>query len=223
MRAARWGLQILAAIFVAATPGVAQTEGDAGIFPFVKGTAWTYAGTVRWTSDRNHVRSSNVRWSSEVVDAFVAGDVSAALLKGGVWDLAWWSPQVQRGSYVILRMGTRFYVASDDAKTIFAAAKKSGRKALPANVERAPWFSTPLIQGRLFRPSDVAPRDDTRYGWLVETATPRGYGLSYRTLPDEEHLTLVPGIGITSFTYLHHGTVAEAHVHLIGYHRGGSK
>jgi hypothetical protein len=74
------------------------------------------------------------------------------------------------------------------------------------------------------------------YGWWVESAGPvtlnvagasstkrRAYVLSFRSLPDEETITLIPSIGITSFAYLHHGTVAEADVHLIAYHRGNVK
>jgi len=225
-----WG--VLVAIVVAAAAGTAPAGEDGAVFPFVTGTTWTYAGTVKWTPEGNHPRSGTVRWTSEVADAFDHGDVAAALLKGGVWDLAWWSPEAQAGSYVVLRVRTRYYLIYDNANAIFAAVEESGRRALPSDLEQEPWFDAPLKPGRLLRPREVAPRNDTRYGWLIanaapvnvgltgmKTATRSAYVLTYLTLPDEEALTLVPGVGITSFAYVHHGTIAEANVHLVEYHR----
>jgi hypothetical protein len=235
MKVAQLALGVLVAVVLAAATATAPAVGDRAVFPFVKGTTWTYAGTVKWTNDRNQRRSGTVRWTSEVVDAFDDGDVAAALLKGGVWDLAWWEPGARAGSYVLLRVGTRYYRVCRDPETVFFALKGSGRKALPPNLGEKPWFEAPLKPGRLYRPKDVAPRDDTMYGWLIASTSPvnvavtgmesarSAYVLSYRTLPDEETLTLVPGVGITSFAYVHHGTIAEADVHLVAYHRGGPK
>lgn len=222
MTGARWLISgLLAVVFAASAGAVAGGDGDA-VFPFVKGTTWAYAAKVKWTDDRTP-RSTAVCWSSEVVDAFDHGDVAGALLEGGVWDLAWWSPDARPDSYVLLRVDSRYYIVRDDAKNVFAAAKRWGREGLAGVLEPIPWFGTPLKAGELFRPSDAAPREDTKYGWLVERATRAGYVLSYSTLPDEERMTLVPGVGITSYAYLHHGTVAEADVRLVGYHRGDRK
>ena len=41
------------------------------------------------------------------------------------------------------------------------------------------------------------------------------YLLTFMTNPDTEMITLVPGLGILSFWYQHHGTVAEASVKLL--------
>jgi hypothetical protein len=236
MAGARWALWVLVAICFAARSDAAPTGGDAAVFPFVTGTTWTYAGTVKWTDDRNQQRSGDVRWNSEVVDAFDAGDVAAALLHGAVWDLAWWSPDAHAATYALLRVGTRYYLVRRDAKMTFAAVKASGRKALPADLEQALWFEAPLRVGQVYRPRDDPPRDDMRDGWWIESVAPvkldlagmtratrPSYVLSYATLPDEERITLVPGVGITSFAYLHHGTTAEADVHLVSYHRGDVK
>ncbi len=59
-----------------------------------------------------------------------------------------------------------------------------------------------------------------RYSWLVESAFPfdlatvkgagqgkvTGYRLVYHTNPDSQTLDFVPGLGVTRFTYEHHGT-----------------
>jgi len=222
MAIARSMVWVLVAVVLAAVTGTAPAGEDGVVFPFVAGTTWTYAGTVKWTPpDHGRPRSGSVRWTSEVADAFDDGDVAGALLDGGVWDLAWSSPEVHAARYAVLRVRTRYYLIYDDARATFAAVKASGRKALPPNLEQEAWFDAPLTPGRLLRPNDVAPRVDTRYGWSIAKTARSAYALTYLTLPDEEKLTLVPGVGITSFAYVHHGTIAEANVHLIAYHRGG--
>ena len=243
MIAVRWVFGVLVALFVAAgsvTPAGRAAERGAMVFPFVKGTAWTYAGTLRWTvMNSNHVRTSRVRWTSEVVDAFDHGQIAGALLRGGVWDTAWWSPGQQPGSYLVLRAGARYYLVCYDAhmaRETFRSLKASRRTTLPASAQNDPWFSVPLNAGQVDRAPNYGGRDDTWYSWVVERVVPAqapvpgvphaphpGYLMMYRTLPDEETVTLVPGIGITAFTYLHHGTVAEAHLHLIAYRLGSGR
>ncbi|HTD38063.1 MAG TPA: hypothetical protein VK669_11150 [Candidatus Limnocylindrales bacterium] len=237
MRIARWVLSVTVAVLLAVGHVTATARRGGAVFPFVAGTSWTYAGTVKWTDDRNRPRNRDVRWSSEVVEAFDHDDVAGALLRGGVWDLAWWSPQARHGTYAVVRVGTRFYLLHDHAaKSAFASLKASGLDARPADLEYSRWFDAPLEKGELHRPPDRLPRDDSMYGWWIESAEPvaldvpglasatrTSYRLSYLTLPDEQHLTFVPGVGITSFVYVHHGTVAEAHVHLVAYRPGRAK
>lgn len=240
MIAVRSVFGVLVALFLAAraiTPDGYAAGREAAVFPFVKGATWTYAGTLRWTViNSNHVRTSRVRWTSEVVDAFDYGDVAGALLRGAVWDTAWWSPGQQPGSYLVLREGARYFLVGYDAhvaRETFRSLKSSRRTTLPPSAKTEPWFSRPLTVGQVNHAADLVPRADTWYGWVVERVVPApapvpgmphaqrpGYRMTYRTLPDEETITLVPGIGITEFTYLHHGTVAEAHLHLIAYRPG---
>ncbi len=235
MTGARCALGILAAVLFVARTGAAEARGDATVVPFVKGTSWTYAGTVRWTDAASAIHSDHVRWVSEVVDAFDHGDVGGALLCGGVWDLPSWSREKRRGDYALVRVATRYYLVWGDARTTFAALKKSGAGALTKTFTQQPWFDTPLKKGNVARAPDMGRRDDTAYGWWVESAAPvrsnvpgttsvtrRGYLLSFITLASGEHMTLVPGIGITSYAYVHHGTIAEAHLRLIAFRRGTS-
>ena len=46
------------------------------------------------------------------------------------------------------------------------------------------------------------------------------YQLIFRTNPDHEIMTLVPGVGITAWEYAHHGTTAEANLRLIEFRTG---
>jgi len=230
---ARWAFRVLIAIALAASPRGVSAGDDAAVIPFVIGTAWTYQALLKWTDPPNTLRRSEVRWTSTVIDAFDHGDVAGALLQGGVWDLAWWSSDARPGSYEVLRVGTRYYLLRDVSKTAFAAVKSGGRKALPADLDQHVWFDVPLTKDRVLRPRDMGRRDDTSYGWWIDSVDParldvaglrdrtrRAYRLAYVTLASEHYVTVVPGIGVTAFTYVHHGTLAEAYAHLIAYRRG---
>jgi hypothetical protein len=46
------------------------------------------------------------------------------------------------------------------------------------------------------------------------------YQLVYRTLPDHQIIEFAPNIGITRYTYVHHGTVSETDLKLIEFHLG---
>ena len=46
------------------------------------------------------------------------------------------------------------------------------------------------------------------------------FGLGYRTNPDDSEMQLVPDVGIISFGYHHHGTVAETELKLVEFHSG---
>jgi hypothetical protein len=219
---ARRALRLLPALVLAAAtaaaPGAASPSRT--MFPFVKGAAWTYAATLRYTVvNSNHVKTANVCWRSEVVDAFDRGDAAGALLKGFVFDLPWWSPRKPPGDYAVVRLGPAYYVFHDDAKKGFAAVRLGGRAGLPVQAEETPWFQLPLRKGAVLRSRErTLLHDDTRYGWLVESVSPNR--LSFLSLSGQETMTLSPGIGITSYTYVHNGTVAEAHVHLVSFRPG---
>jgi hypothetical protein len=47
------------------------------------------------------------------------------------------------------------------------------------------------------------------------TQTHAVYQLTYRTGPDEQTMDFIPGIGLTTFIYVHHGTISEAHLKLV--------
>ena len=233
---ARCVFRAVVAIVLAASPCAVSAGDDAEVIPFVTGTVWTYQALLKWTDTSNTLRRSEVRWTSTVTDAFDHGDVAGALLQGGVEDLFSWSGAPRPGSYEVLRVGTRYFELSDVSKTTFAALKAAGRKALPADLDQHVWFDAPLTRGRVLRPRDMGPRDDTNYGWWIESVGParldvpalrdparQAFRLTYDTLASELHETVVPGIGVTAFTYVHHGTLAEAYAHLIAYRRGRAR
>ncbi len=81
-----------------------------------------------------------------------------------------------------------------------------------------------------------ADRTDNMYCWFVENihAVPASseiannkvpdktsaYTISFRTCPDEQVKTFIPGIGFIDSKYRHHGTVCDTDERLVEFHRG---
>ena len=223
----------LALILAVATAASAQSHSP--VFPITKGTTWTYSARVKW--DRTGAQPAGVRtltWTSAVVDSFENGDVSAALLHGGPWDLAWYYPQQTKpDDYLVIHAGDAYYLVQDDARANFARLKKATAADIAENYADDLWFRVPLQIGDNY----CAPSQEQTapfYCWSVEKVTnthslrvagfsPKStteYFLAFLTNPDTTTLTLVPGAGIVSYYYQHHGTIAEASVKLVRFRPG---
>jgi len=225
---------VLAAQLLATLCLVAQNE---PIFPTEKGTYWIYEGTVEWTHvNSNKTSSEKLRWKMEVVETVERAGVTATLFKGDPSDLAWYSPETTRGDWLLVQAGNRFYLLNDHrAWQLLQALKglsasEDARRLLD---EQDIWFVLPLKPGKKFCEPEQEQREDTFYCWFVEkealvhltnvkgvpSAGYREYKLAFRTNPDHQFVGLVPGIGVSSYDYSHHGSVAEAHVRLVEFGR----
>lgn len=194
-----------------------------------EGTTWTYSARVKW--DKSGNRSGGVRtltWTSTIVDSFEHGDVSAALLHGGPWDLAFYSPGAKPDDYLIIRAADAYFLVQDDARAKFADLKTATSTEVAEQFANDLWFRTPLE----INDNYCAPEQEKTapfYCWSVEKVTtthslrisgfrPKQateYFLTFMTNPDTTMLTLVPGAGIVTYDYEHHGTIAEASVKLL--------
>jgi hypothetical protein len=79
-------------------------------------------------------------------------------------------------------------------------------------------------------------RDDGEYCWVTGPARAASltgvkgiqpekrvaYRLEYRTNPDDMEFDFVPGIGMVTYEYHHHGTTADTELHLIEFHDGSA-
>jgi len=79
-------------------------------------------------------------------------------------------------------------------------------------------------------------RTDGRYCWLtgsphpavlthvkgLAAATRMAYEVEYDSNPDDTEFEFVDGVGITSYAYHHHGSVADTEVHLVEFHPDNS-
>ena len=209
----------------------------ADFFPLAKGTYWVYDASLDWTvvnTQPAQIRHSHLRWKMEVVDAFSRGDMFVAILRGGPWDLSSYEPGEEHGRYVIVRAGSFFYLLPDPpAEMVQKLRVATGFLSVRDDVADWIWFRVPLHKGDQFKGRDYpSDRNDGKYCSVVEHVRRRrlqgikgvgvstdvtSYDLAYRTLPDHEIAEIVPGIGIIAWRYSHHGTVAEANLHLVAF------
>ena len=204
------------------------------VIPMLKGTTWTYSARVKWAGTGKQpdgVRT--LTWTSTIVDSFEHGDVSAALLHGGPWDLAFYSPGAKPDDYLIVRAADAYYLVQDDARAKFTDLKTATAADIAEQFAADLWFRTPLeINDTYCAPGQE--KTSPFYCWSVEKVTtthslritgfrPKAateYFLTFMTNPDTTMLTLVPGAGIVTYDYEHHGTVAEASVKLLSIRAG---
>lgn len=200
------------------------------VIPMAKGTTWSYSARVKWDAQGKQASGTKtLRWTSTVADSFKNGEVEAALLHGGPWDLAWYSPAAKPKDYLIVRSGDVYYLVQDDARTVFSDLKSGAITDPDTNFAGDIWFRLPLQVADDFCAPDQE-KNAPFYCWSVQkittthslripglrsAASQTEYVLSFLTNPDTTMVTLVPGAGIVSFYYEHHGTVAEASVKLM--------
>ena len=232
---------LLAAVFGLTTNVFADSKRP-NYFPLEKGTYWIYRGETKFlvpkknaTEDEkqkgvaNEEKSEVLTWKMEVVDTLERPNVFAALIKGGPWDLAWYEPGKARGDYLILRVGDlRFYQYSGkQAQELWAKLQQSDARFIPSDLEEGELIlDFPLAGGKAFG-GDFSGIMRSRYCWVVEGESGKSfpgaekfpdsveYNLTYRTNPDHQFLDFATGVGIVSYTYGHHGTLAETTLQLI--------
>ncbi len=222
----------------------AQKDQPAPIIPLAKGTTWVYQAHLKYTVANTSpviVREKDVRWRMEVMETVSGKGFRAAFIKGAPWDLPWYEPGVtDRGDYLFVTVGDTTYQLQDkEALETYRTLKISGvtqevRKMLS---EGHVWFRTPLRDSATYCEAGQPAQLGGMYCWHVDEVKKidlariagldgtirTGYIMAYRTNPDHQILTLVPGIGITAWAYAHHGTVDEVDARLVEFHRGGKE
>lgn len=208
------------------------------VFPMTKGTAWVYSARVKWDRDETRVAGSKlIRWTVTVADSVQKDDIAAVLLKGGPWDLAWYEPDVKPEEHLIVRLGSTYYLLHDEVAETLADIKAGKTSDLKDRLADDIWFQLPMEIADTFC-SPEQEESAPMYCWSVEKITtthslkipglkaaPESteYLLTFMTNPDTEMVTLVPGVGIISWWYEHHGTVAEASLKLVEYRAAGTR
>ena len=184
-------------------PLTAQEMVQMDPLPLAKGAHWTYAVTVkRFDADTDKVVTSNLSWTTEVIDAREANGVIAYRIKGWPSDLeasAEGSGAPVATEKTLLRSGNSFMWGTSPDPTLDGAEG---------------WFSWPVIDGQ-----KICPSAEMVYCWQV-AAVETGYTLSFFTGPDEQTFELEPGTGVARFHYAHHGTTNEVEAKLVTYAKG---
>jgi hypothetical protein len=214
-------------------PPTSVNPGEADGFPMQPGTYWVYRGTVKWQAG-NEVRQVNIDWKMEVVQRVSIGQYDVALLKGHPDDLWWYNPGKMRGDYLLVKDGGKYYkqgpLSPQDLSTFL-----SDPKQLPLQLQLDSNFLDLPFQEGMCLGKDPIDREDNMYCWLMREARPikiegvKGVSsnqqfieatISYYANTDHTWFKFVPGVGITSFIFGHHGSVSEAELKLVEFHLG---
>ena len=200
---------------------------ERSIYPLNEGTIWIYSGSADWTvpnTSPGRVRSGKLRWTTEVVKTFSAPGVTAAVMKGFPFELAWYDPtETIPGYSVIVETGEGLYHAyvRNEAEGELEAQRVITGQVAPVRADQL--LEYPIRVGACLDDGDTAAEliAAHRYCWFVrreaKVRQALGWDLTYETLPDDMSFRLVPQVGITRFSYHHHGTVANTEAQLINF------
>ncbi len=208
------------------------TEAVADYFPLAKGAYWIYEGNVKWTVGTD-IFEDTIQWKMEVVDVVRRGDIVGYQMQGAPWDLAWYDKDKKPGEYAFIQVGSgRFYKASIENYQRLLDPEDYLEELVH---EGMLFLDVPLLEGERFCDTYSITREDGLYCWRVSeepqtqltgvkgisVSAPLSEFLIFQiTMPDSSEYNFVPGIGITRYKYVHHGTIAEVDVKLIEYHAG---
>jgi hypothetical protein len=197
-----------------------------------QGTYWTYQGEIRW-DDGDHPGTAKINWRTEVRRFLPHGSVRAALINGFPSDVNWSDRKPHPSDSLLVESNGAFYlIAQEQLPAALRRLEQPGDDLADLLNEEDLILEWPLARGKKFCDADGLARDDGMYCWVVESSGPsalRGlagiepgqieYQLSYRTNPDDIAYTFLPKVGITSYEYHHHGTVADTELKLAEFHR----
>lgn len=230
-------LVTLALVLCAATTrGQNKTNED---FPLTPGTYWVYQGTVRyWVKGVENGKIAHVTWKTSVTRAIRRDGLTIAVVKGMPGDLDWSEGEATSSLSIVIRTSdAKFYlIEGDEAKSLLSQLDNPQYSWQQVPIDDDWFLQLPLAQGEKFCDANGIGRDDGRYCWVsgpphtVPLAGVKGiregkhvaYRVEYLTNPDDMEFDFVPGIGMVSYEYHHHGTTADTELHLIEFHDGSA-
>lgn len=201
------------------------------------GSYWVYDTNSREQLESGEIKTVSTKKKFTVLDAINGKNISVALVE--CKDLSGVEPATY--SIRLVFDNIRFYeydVAADDKTSSWEALKNqiaSGKK-LEAPDENSLQMILPSEIGTKWDEEGGPNRTDNMYCWFVENirALPAAteiannkisdktaaYTISFRTCPDHQVKTFVPGIGFIDSQYRHHGTVCDTDERLVEFRQG---
>jgi hypothetical protein len=206
-------------------------------FPLSPGTYWIYRGLVRsWVEGSSIGKVSDVTWKMSVTRVVARDGLIAAVVRGFPSDLDWSDGHADALLSILLETPDgKFYLVSTVDDPSILEQIDNANYPLRELVQQADdlLLELPLSAGERFGCDEgAAKRADGEYCWVVGTPHPTvlagvkgiaagnriSYQLDFVTNPDDTEIEFVPGVGIISYSYHHHGTIAETELHLIEFH-----
>jgi hypothetical protein len=227
---------ILVSVWLVAGTAAQTSAPSTDAFPMREGTHWIYRGIVRWSNGREGGAVTKVTWKTEVRKVIRRGRLLAAVINGFPSDLDLSDGDPKPGASLLIRTST------EDYYLIGADAAQEGIKTLGAG--NAPidgllnaddlFLHLPLKPGAKFCDAAGMARDDGMYCWVVSSVdqislndvkglppgTREAYEIRYATNPDDTTYKFVSGVGIVSYEYHHHGSIADTELKLVEFHPG---
>ena len=224
----------------AASPNAGQGDANQMFLPLTPGTSWVYAGTVTSSdpeADAVQGVETKVSITMKVEKVIQKPELTLAVISGYPGDLDWSNGQVgPKPSLLIETRKHEVFLNSLPPDFDYAKLEKDAAQLDKLLAEDNLLFRWPLKQGMKFGDAESVKRDDDMYCWqVIEQRSKKLEGikglpshaaevflLRYATNPDDTQLELLPGVGILSYQYHHHGTVADTSVSLVEFHPGAS-
>jgi hypothetical protein len=162
------------------------------------------------------------------------GEVSAAVVSGFPTDLDWSNGKAQPWNSLLVEKSGKFYLLGDDHFAEAVHRLEQPSDPLTGLLQDDDVFlHWPLQKGEKFCDAEGMARPDRRYCWVVQSSRPASldsatgippgtrteFVIQYRTNPDHVQFTFVPGIGLSTYEYHHHGTVADTELKLVEFHQ----
>ncbi len=230
MRQALFFLFILYCFLYNSNSTLAQSKGN---FPFIKGSTWIYEGTHKFTSSAGKgIMEKKVHFTMKVADVINKENISVAIVENFPATLRWSDENIQNTKTLLICVGgSKVYSLLDSAQVQKALNKINDTSGFFAGLvnEGELLFDFPLTKGKVFGETSQITRSDHHYCWYVENtkrinlkkikgANPSKMynetNLVFITAPDTQTLEFVPGIGVTGYSYVHHGTIEELNLKL---------
>jgi hypothetical protein len=230
---------LLVNVFLSIPSPHQKNETSKEFFPFRIGTYWVYTGTVRWyDNETDKPASTDVTWKMTVERVIRRKGVVAAVVSGYPADLDFTAGTTEPKPWLLLE-NEDHQIYFENLGPDYDLAKLEGddhvfdKFMTSENV----FFQWPLKPGAKYCSEEAKNREDEMYCWVVaevkarKSAAIKGIGggeqtiyrLQYRTNPDDTSVELLPGVGLLSYKYHHHGTVADTELELTEYHAADQK
>ena len=203
-------------------------------FPLAPGTSWLYRGSVTWSDQETEKEArADVTLKMTVEKVIQKPEFTIAVLSGFPRDLDWATGEVPAMPWLLIETKRHeIFLNSLPPDFDYAKLEKDASALDKFLAEDNLLFRWPLKQGMKFGDAESLHRDDSRYCWVVTSQETKKPGeikalpslsaevflLQYITNPDDTEMELSPGIGIVSYQYHHHGTVAETSLTLVEFH-----
>jgi hypothetical protein len=230
------GASLILALFALVTPSapVQQPASVESFLPLTAGTWWLYRGTVTWSDQQTEKDAqANVTLKMTVEKVIQKPEFTIAILSGFPRDLDWATGEVGAMPWLLIETKRHeVFLNSLPPDFDYAKLEKDAASLDKFLSEDNLFFRWPLKKGMKFGDAESLLRDDDLYCWVVATQEtkklndikglpPRSaevFLLQYITNPDGTEMEVSPGIGILSYQYHHHGTVAETSLTLVEFH-----